>query len=141
MVDTGTRITVVDPSLASELGLKPQGTVGLVTFASYAQASVTVPDRLEAASHVVEKPIVVVQELGQIQAADSRIRGVLGENLLAPFDLLIDYPHKLLRLDETGLVEGSRYLAPKTFTSKRAVERRTTNRKKDPSANESDRRA
>jgi hypothetical protein len=39
MVDTGSQVTVVDPSLAQELGLKPQGTVGLVSTASYAQAS------------------------------------------------------------------------------------------------------
>jgi hypothetical protein len=104
MVDTGTQVTVVDPLLASELHLKPQGTVGLLTVASYVQASLSVLDTLEAASHVVEKPAVVVQDLGQIQAADPRIRGVLGENFLAHFDLLIDYPHKLLCLDETGVM-------------------------------------
>ena len=107
MVDTGTQVTVVDPLLASELHLKPQGTVGLLTVASYVQASLTVLDTLEAASHVVEKPAVVVQDLGQIQAADPRIRGVLGENFLAHFDLLIDYPHKLLCLDETGVMRES----------------------------------
>jgi hypothetical protein len=107
MVDTGSQVTVVDPLLASELHLRPQGTVGLVTVASYVHASLTVLDTLEAASHVVEKPEVVVQDLGQIQAADPRIRGVLGENFLAHFDLLIDYPHKLLCLDETGAMRGS----------------------------------
>jgi hypothetical protein len=104
MVDTGSQITVVDPLLAAELDLKPQGTVGLVSVASYAHASITVLDRLEAASQVVEKPLVVVQDLGQIQAADSRIRGVLGENFLAHFDLLIDYGRKLLCLDETKVM-------------------------------------
>jgi Aspartyl protease len=107
MVDTGSQITVVDPSLAVELGLKSQGMVGLVSVASYAQASLTVLDTLEAASQVVEKPFVVVQDLGQIQAADPRIRGVLGENFLAHFDLLIDYAHKLLCLDETGTMRES----------------------------------
>ena len=107
MVDTGTQVTIVDPLLASELHLKPQGTVGLLTVASYVQASLTVLDTLEAASHVVEKPAVVVQDLGQIQAADPRIRGVLGENFLAHFDLLIDYPHKLLCFDETGVMRES----------------------------------
>jgi hypothetical protein len=107
VVDSGSQVTVVDPSLAQELGLKPQGKVGLVSVASYAQASVTVLDTLEAASHLVEKPFVIVQDLGQIQAADPRIRGVLGENFLAHFDLLIDYPHKLLCLDETGVMRKS----------------------------------
>jgi hypothetical protein len=35
-----------------------------------------------------------------IQATDPRIRGVLGENLLAHFDVLIDYSRGLLCLDE-----------------------------------------
>jgi hypothetical protein len=107
MVDTGSQVTVIDPSLAAELGLKPQGKVGLVTVASYVHASITVPDTLEAASHVVEKPLVVVQNLGPIQVADPRIRGVLGENFLAHFDLLIDYAHKLLCLDGTGAMRES----------------------------------
>jgi hypothetical protein len=106
-VDTGSQVTVIDPSLALELDLKPQGTVGLISVASFAQASVTVLDRLEAGSNVVEKPLVVVQDLGQIQAADSRIRGVLGENFLAHFDLLIDYGGKLLCLDETSAMRES----------------------------------
>jgi hypothetical protein len=50
MVDTGSQITVVDRLLAAELDLKPQGMVGLVSVASYAHASITVLNRLEAAS-------------------------------------------------------------------------------------------
>ena len=105
MVDTGSQITVIDPSLAAELNLKPQGSVGLVTVASHLQASIAELDTLEAGSHVVAKPVVVVQDLGQIQAADRRIRGVLGENFLSHFDVLIDYGRKLLCLDETKLMQ------------------------------------
>lgn len=78
MVDTGSQITVIDPALASQLSLRPQGTVGLVATASYMQASAAELDTLEAGSHAVEKPMVVVQDLGQIRAADPRILGVLG---------------------------------------------------------------
>jgi hypothetical protein len=107
MVDTGSQVTVIDPSLAEGLGLKPQGKVGLVYVASYAQAALTALDTLEAASQIVEKPFAVVQDLGSIQAADPRIRGVLGENFLAHFDLLIDYTHKLLCLDQTAAMRES----------------------------------
>jgi hypothetical protein len=102
MVDTGSQVTVIDPSLAAQLDLKAQGRVGFVSVASVAQASVTLLDSLEADSHVIEKSPAIVQDLRQIQAADPRIRGVLGESFLAHFDLLIDYGHKLLCLDETG---------------------------------------
>jgi hypothetical protein len=102
MVDTGSQVTVIDPSLASELSLNSQGRVGLVSVATYAQASATVLDTLEADSKVVEKSPAIVQDLRPIQAADPRIRGVLGESFLAHFDLLVDYGHKLLCLDETS---------------------------------------
>ena len=105
MVDTGSQLNVIDPALAAQLNLKSQGTVGLVATAAYSQASVGVLDSLEAGSHRVLKPLVVVQDLGPIQAADPRIRGVLGENFLAHFDVLIDYEHKLLCLDEAKLME------------------------------------
>ena len=102
MVDTGSQVTVIDPSLASELSLNSQGRVGLVSVATYARASATVLDTLEADSMVVEKSPAIVQDLRPIQAADPRIRGVLGESFLAHFDLLVDYGHKLLCLDETS---------------------------------------
>jgi hypothetical protein len=104
MVDTGSQVTVIDPSLASQLDLKPQGRVGLISVASDAQASVTVLDTLEANSKVVEKSPAIVQDLRQIQAADPRILGVLGESFLAHFDLLIDYGHGLLCLDGTNVM-------------------------------------
>jgi hypothetical protein len=107
MVDTGSQVTVIDPLLALELDLKSQGTVGLISVNSYAQASVTVLDRLEAGPHVVEKPLAIVNDLGQIQAADPRIRGLLGENFLAHFDLLIDYAHKRLCLDKSNALRES----------------------------------
>jgi hypothetical protein len=66
-------------------------TVGLVATAAYSQASIGVLDSLTVGSHTVEKPWVVVQNLAPIQAADRKIRGVLGENFLAHFNLLLDY--------------------------------------------------
>ena len=105
MVDTGSQLNVIDPALATELILKSQGTVGLVTTVAYSQASVGVLDSLQAGSHVVLKPLAVIQDLLPIQAADPRIRGVLGENFLAHFDMLIDYARGLLCLDETKVME------------------------------------
>ena len=86
MVDTGSQVTVIDPSLASELNLKTHGRVGLVSVANFTRASATVLDTLEADSHVIEKSPAIVQDLQPIQDADPRIRGVLGESFLAHFD-------------------------------------------------------
>ena len=104
IVDTGAQITVVDPLLGSQLGLKSQGTVGILSAASHARTSVTILNTLEAASHMVEKPLVLIQDLASFQAVDPRIRGILGENFLAHFDILINYRHKLLCLDDTRMM-------------------------------------
>lgn len=45
--------------------------------------------------------LAVVDHLTQLHAADGKIRGILGENFLAHFDLLIDNPHHALCLDDT----------------------------------------
>jgi hypothetical protein len=105
MVDTGSQLNVIDPVLAAQLDLKSQATVGLVATAAWSQASVGVLDSLQAGSQRVLKPLAVIQDLGPIQAADPRIRGVLGENFLAHFDMLIDYSRGLLCLDEAKLME------------------------------------
>jgi hypothetical protein len=107
MVDTGSQATVIDPSLASQLAVKSQGTVRLVGVASSARAFATVLDRVEANFKVVENSPAAVQDLRQIQAVDPGIRGVLGESFLAHFDMFLDYPHKLFCLDETSAMRES----------------------------------
>jgi Aspartyl protease len=105
VVDTGSQLNAIDPALAAQLNLKSQGTVGLVATAAYSHAPAAVLDSLQAASQMVLKPLVVIYDLGQIQALDPRIRGVLGENFLAHFDVLIDYSRGLLCLDAAKLME------------------------------------
>jgi len=105
MVDTGSQLNIIDPALAAQLNLKSQSTVGLVGTAASSQASLGELDSLEAGSQMVLKPLVAVQDLAPIQAADPRIRGVLGENFLAHFDVLIDYSRRLICLDEAKLME------------------------------------
>jgi hypothetical protein len=107
IVDTGSQVTMIDPALASELHLRLEGTVGVISVAGYTKGSVTVLDTLEANSRVLEKPVAIVDGLGPIQAADARIRGVLGENVLSHFDVFIDYAHKLLCLDQTRRMRDS----------------------------------
>ena len=105
MVDTGSQLNVIDPALAARLDLKSQGTVGLVATATYSQAAAGMLDSLQVGPELVSKPLVVIQDLGPIQAADPRIRGVLGENFLAHFDVLIDYSRGMLCLDEGKVME------------------------------------
>jgi aspartyl protease len=96
LVDTGSKPNIIDPSLAASLELKSQAPVGLVTASTFLQGSVATVTSLEAGGYTLKNPAVVVEDLGALQGADPRIRGVLGENFLAHFDILIDYSHLLL---------------------------------------------
>jgi hypothetical protein len=107
LLDTGTQTTVVDPSLATELPLNMQGApvvagVGFQTSASSAQL-----DLIEAGSHSVANQTVLVFGLQNLQAIDLHIRGILGEDFLDHFDMLLDNGHNLLCLDEAAAMRAS----------------------------------
>jgi Aspartyl protease len=62
-VDTGSQVTVIDPLLAAELKPQTSRQVGLVSVASFAQASIAVLDTLEADSKIwLSKPLVSSRE-------------------------------------------------------------------------------
>jgi hypothetical protein len=107
MVDTGAQITTVDPALAAALHLKTQGAAGIIGVGVYARAPLTQLDSLQAGSHSVDAVLAVIQDLDQVQATDPRVRGILGSNFLEHFDVLIDYPHSLLCLDEGKLMQAN----------------------------------
>ncbi len=105
LVDTGAQVTSVDSALAVELGLRMEGTTGLVGVGYRIRPSFAHLDLLEAGSHAVANPVVVVQNLERLQAADLHIRGILGGNFLGHFDVLIDYMHGMLCLDDAKVMQ------------------------------------
>lgn len=109
LVDTGSQLTLIDPSIASELHLQPEASIGILAVASYSQAQVVLPDSVEAGGHSVSKLLVAVRDLADARRVYPRIRGILGENFLARFDILIDYSHRMLCFDEgTRMRQGLR---------------------------------
>lgn len=100
MVDTGSQITIIEPSLAADLHLQPQATIGVGSVVSNAKADLVVPDLIEAGPYAVHQPLVAVISLAQVQALNPHVRGILGETFLAHFDLLIDHAHKILCFDD-----------------------------------------
>jgi len=106
LVDTGAQVTTVDPALAAELHLAIEGTTGFVGVGFRTRPSFAHLDLLEAGLHAIANPLVVVQNLDQLQAADPNIRGILGGNFLGHFDVLIDYAHSMLCLDETKVMQS-----------------------------------
>ena len=101
LVDTGTRFTMVDSSLATELHLKAQGSAEVVGLGFSKHASFAYVDLLEVGSHSVENDPVELLDLQSVQAADLHFRGILGGDFLGHFDMLMDYAHRMLCLDDT----------------------------------------
>src|SRR5580692_6200816 len=58
MVDTGSQLTVIDPALASQLRLEPEGSTGVTAVSSSLRTQLVMPERVEAASHSVSKLLV-----------------------------------------------------------------------------------
>jgi len=118
LVDTGTQFTMIDPSLAGELHLQPKGTAELVGVGFKTTASFARVDSLEVGSRVIPNHLVELQDLRMLQSADLQFQGILGGLFLDHFDVLIDYAHGLLCLDDQktmrSLVKGVRLELPAT---------------------------
>jgi hypothetical protein len=106
LLDTGTQTTSVDRSLAGELHLRLQGApvvegIGFQTTASSARL-----DLLEAGTHGVANHAVLVYDFPKRDTGGLPIRGILGEDFLEHFDMLIDNAHNLLCLDDSGTMRA-----------------------------------
>ena len=102
LVDTGAQVNTIDVSLAAQLHLKPQGTVGVGGAATFSRREEVTIDTLAAGHHAAANSLAVVEDLAQLRAADPRIRGILGGSFLQHFDMLIDNGQRLLCLDDSG---------------------------------------
>jgi|SRR5271156_2461397 len=101
LVDTGSQITTIDPALASDLHLRSEGTMGVSGVATQSRSAFAFLDLIEVGNHSVPQSLAVIQDIAELKAADPRIRGILGENFLSRFDLLIDNRQQILCLDES----------------------------------------
>ena len=103
LLDTGSQMTMVEPSLAAELHLNTQGSAGVAGVGFVASAPFAQLDVLEVGLHAVTNPKVLVFDFQNSHSVDLHLfRGVLGEDFLAQFDMLIDNVHNLLCLDESS---------------------------------------
>jgi len=101
MVDTGSQMTVIEPSLAAELELQPAGTVQVISGLRSAPGMLVSPDLIEAGSNAVHLSRAVVQSLAQFQSLYPELRGILGEDFLMGFDILLDRGKRILCLDSS----------------------------------------
>lgn len=106
LLDTGTQFTMVDPSLAAELHLSNQDSIPVDGTGFHGSASSASLDQVAVGSHTVAHIEALVYSLKNLKAFDLRLRGVLGEDFLQHFDMLIDNAHKMLCLDESSAMRG-----------------------------------
>lgn len=83
-----------------------EGMTGIIGVGNYAQTPFTRLDSVRAGSEEVEQVMAVIQDLGQIQIEDRRVRGVLAGNFLENFGLLIDYQQRIVCLDKNDAMES-----------------------------------
>jgi hypothetical protein len=103
LLDTGTQMTMIDPALAAELHLNTQGSAGVAGVGFLASAPFAQLDLLEVGSHAIAHQKILVFDFQNSHAVDLHLfRGVLGEDFLGEFDMLIDNAHHLLCLDDSS---------------------------------------
>jgi hypothetical protein len=103
LLDTGTQVTMVDPALAAELHLNTQGSAGIAGVGFLASVPFAQLNLLEVGSHAVANQKVLVFDFENSHSVDLHLfRGVLGEDFLGEFDMLIDNAHNLLCLDDSS---------------------------------------
>jgi aspartyl protease len=106
LFDTGTQVTMLDPLLASDLHLEGEGLADVTSVGVKAQASIAQVNRLTVGKHSASNLKVLIHDLGYLPMAGMSIRGVLGEDFLERFDMLLDTDHNLLCLDDTGTMRA-----------------------------------
>jgi len=104
LLDTGTQVTILDQSLAKSLNLRAQGLATLQGIGFQKSASIAHVDELAVGVNAVSDLRVLVSNLPSSKSSGLHIEGILGEDFLRRFDMLIDNTRSLLCLDDSGLM-------------------------------------
>lgn len=99
MVDTGASVTVLDTALFDELGLRPEGLSQIASAAGATTQIRSVVKEITLDRLSVQDITVVSIPAKILSSGYGAIRGILGENFLRHFDILIDNEHRKITLD------------------------------------------
>ena len=107
LLDTGTETTIVGPSLAGELHLNAIGAARVSGAAFHGSAFSAQLEQVEIGPHSLVNRNALVYELLNLRSVDGHVRGILGEDFVGNLDMLIDYSHKLLCLDDSTAMRSA----------------------------------
>lgn len=106
LLDTGTQMTVVDQSLAAELNIPTVGEAKIAGVSVQGKMKFAEIHTLAVGDHVSTGQRVLVYNMDKLQQAGFAIRGLLGQDFLSQFDVLIDNAHNVLCIDDTGALRA-----------------------------------
>ena len=113
LVDTGTQMTVVDRALAADLHLASTGKANVAGVSVEGAASYAKLDSLAVGDHAAFNQGVVIYDMRTVQGAGFALRGLLGDDFLSRYDVVIDKTHAVLCMDDTGaMLQGLRAKNP-----------------------------
>jgi Aspartyl protease len=98
LVDTGTNTTLIDPALATELGLTPKDSLQLASLASATNVPRYYFQTFRVGPASVSNQEALAVPLPQLTALDHKIRGILGMNFLLHFSFRLSYDRRALEL-------------------------------------------
>ena len=101
LLDTGTTRTVIDPVLAQQLSAPVLGEVAVTGTLHQRQDKLVMLKELQLGESSVSSLGAVVDKIARQKLLAPGIRGVLGEDFLSRFDILIDFRQHWLRFGDT----------------------------------------
>jgi predicted aspartyl protease len=107
MVDTGATVTVLDTTLFNELGLRAEGASRVTSSAGTTMQIRSVAKEITLDCLSVRNIAVVSMKSPMTGSEYRAVRGILGENFLRHFDILIDNQHRKMTLDAGDALAGS----------------------------------
>ena len=102
VLDTGSNNTMLDQKLADELALPHGGETAVLRPRSSMSSATVYADSFSIAGATVAGKDLVLVTSADLRGLPRKVRGVLGEDFLQNFDVLIDYSHLVIQL-ESGL--------------------------------------
>ena len=99
LLDTGSTHTVIDPSLARQLQAPVIGEASLTTVSDVRMDKLARLKEVRVGDSAVSELGAVIDKMDLVKLKAPRVRGVLGEDFLSQFDILLDYKKRILRFN------------------------------------------
>jgi hypothetical protein len=99
LLDTGSTHTVIDPSLARQLQAPVIGEASLTTVSDVRKDRLARLKEVRVGDSAVSELGAVIDKMDLVKLKAPGVRGVLGEDFLSQFDILLDYKKRILRFD------------------------------------------